>query len=424
VSVPFQFNWGQGVGPDDQTRFLLNVQPVMPFGISRDWNMIARVITPLVSQPPLVEGGTPVFGISDITASFFFTPAAPERFIWAVGPVFTVPSTTIPTLGSEKWSLGPTALLLKQQGPLTYGVLWNQVWSYGGNDNRADVNQMFIQPFFAYTTKTAVTYTVNSESSANWDADEKWTVPINFSVAKLSSFGTFPASYQIGLGVFATSPADGGADWKLRAGMTILLPRRKSTTSLPQPRRRSSEDNLCDADDQIFERQDRQTQWQQWSGGRHCKQYHIVQPKRHDAHLANDRITVREVRQRLDIGSPQQLSAVGWVSPHPLFFEFLHVSTGQESVCAQTFAFHVRQMRRKHDERAEHNQDEEHDEAGGFHFEGQQVLTFVEDAIRNHAGQQTALRKHDRTKGVSALAQEAETPSTIRVSGRKVERQT
>jgi hypothetical protein len=228
VSVPFQFNWEQGVGPDDQTRFLLNVQPVMPFQVEKDWNMIARVIMPLVSQPPLVAGGTAEFGISDITASFFFTPVKPGRFIWAVGPVITLPSTTIDTLGSEKWSFGPTALLLKQTGPLTYGVLWNQVWSFAGNDARTDVNQMFLQPFLSYTTKTAVTYGVNLESSANWNADgDTWTAPINFSISKLSSFGTFPASYQIGLGVFAASPDVGGADWKMRAGVTILLPRRR-----------------------------------------------------------------------------------------------------------------------------------------------------------------------------------------------------
>ena len=59
VSLPFQFNWEQNVGPKDQTRFILNVQPVMPFAINGDWNLIARVIVPFVSQPPLVGGWNP-----------------------------------------------------------------------------------------------------------------------------------------------------------------------------------------------------------------------------------------------------------------------------------------------------------------------------------------------------------------------------
>ena len=57
VSVPFQFNWQQNVGPSEATRFILNVQPVMPFSLNKDWNLIARVIVPFVSQPTLVDGG-------------------------------------------------------------------------------------------------------------------------------------------------------------------------------------------------------------------------------------------------------------------------------------------------------------------------------------------------------------------------------
>ena len=226
VSVPFQFNWEQGVGPDDQTRFVLNVQPVMPFSLNPKWNMIARVIMPLVSQPPLTTNGQPAFGLSDVVTSLFFSPTG-GSVIWGVGPAISLPSTTLPTLGTEKWSAGPTVVVLKQTGPWTYGALWNQVWSFAGNAKRDDVSQMFLQPFTAYTTKGLVTITLQSESTANWKADDhKWTVPINVIVAKLSSFGTFPASYFIGVGGFVASP-EIGPDWKLRAGLTILMPRRK-----------------------------------------------------------------------------------------------------------------------------------------------------------------------------------------------------
>jgi hypothetical protein len=226
VSVPIQLNWEQGVGPNDQTRFILNIQPVMPFSVNAKWNMIARVIVPLVSQPPLTAGGQPAFGISDVLTSFFFSPTK-GSIIWGVGPALSLPSTTIATLGSEKWSAGPTAVVLKQQGPWTYGALWNQIWSFAGNSQRDDVSQMFLQPFVAYTTKNLVTITLQSESTANWKAaDHKWSVPINVLFAKLSSFGAFPASYTIGFGVFAASPAI-GPDWKLRAALTILMPRRR-----------------------------------------------------------------------------------------------------------------------------------------------------------------------------------------------------
>jgi hypothetical protein len=225
VSLPFQFNWEQNVGPNDQTRFVLNVQPVMPFSMNEDWNLIARVIVPFVSQPPLVEGGTAAFGVSDVFASFFVSPAH-GWLIWGVGPAISLPSTTVTTLGTEKWSAGPTAVVLKQTGPWTVGALWNQVWSFSGNPARDDVNQMFLQPFLSYQATRTLTLTVQSEATANWKVEEsRWTAPINVIASKLSTFGTFPASYQFGIGGFVAHP-DVGPSWKIRGAIVILLPRR------------------------------------------------------------------------------------------------------------------------------------------------------------------------------------------------------
>ena len=204
---------------------MLNIQPVIPFSISTNWNMIARVIVPLVSQPPLFDAGAPASGVSDILTSFFFSPKA-GGLIWGVGPVVSLPSTSAPTLGTGKWSGGPTAVVLKQSGAWTVGALWNQVWSFAGNSQRNDVNQMFVQPFLAYQATRTLTLTVQSETTANWEVDEgRWTVPINVLLSKLSTFGVFPASYQVGLGGFPVHP-ETGPSWKIRGAIVILLPRR------------------------------------------------------------------------------------------------------------------------------------------------------------------------------------------------------
>ena len=227
VSVPFQFNWEQNVGPEKLTRFILNVQPVMPFELNPKWNVIMRIIAPLVSQPPLADGGVAASGISDLTTSFFFSPRRASKVTIGAGPVFVLPSTSEPTLGSGKWSGGPTLIVLKQAGPWTYGALWNQVWSFSGDPSRADVNQMFLQPFLAYQATRTITLSVQSETTANWEVDDnRWTVPINVSISKLSTFGVFPASYQIGVGGFPVHP-DVGPSWKLRAAIVLLLPNTK-----------------------------------------------------------------------------------------------------------------------------------------------------------------------------------------------------
>ena len=225
VSVPFQFNWEANVGPSRLTRFVLNVQPVMPFSVNSDWNLITRIIVPFVSQPPLVDGGSATSGVSDITTSFFMSPTRLKSFILGVGPVIVLPSTSEPSLGTGKWSAGPTVVVLKQSGGWTYGALWNQIWSFSGDLTRADVNQMFLQPFLAYQATPTVTLTVQSESTANWSVtDQKWTVPMNVLISKLSTFGTFPASYQLGVGVFPIHP-DVGPSWKVRGAIVLLLPR-------------------------------------------------------------------------------------------------------------------------------------------------------------------------------------------------------
>jgi len=227
VSVPFQFNWDNGVGPQDDTRFIMNLQPVVPFSLSEEWSLIGRWIMPVVSQPMLSPGGGTAFGMGDIVASAFFSPKKSSGITWGLGPVVSLPTTTNPLLGSGKWSAGPTGVILKQQGPWTVGALVNHLWSFAdtGDPERDAVNQTLLQPFLAYSTKAAVTYTLNSESTANWEAasGEQWTVPIQLVVSKVTRFGPFPFSIGGGVGWYAESPT-GGPDWKLRTVFTVLLP--------------------------------------------------------------------------------------------------------------------------------------------------------------------------------------------------------
>ena len=100
------------------------------------------------------------------------------------------------------------------------------MWSVAGDRRREDVNQAFFEPFLAYQATKTVTLTIQSESTRNAeaDADNEWTIPINFEVAKLSTFGHFPASYQFGVGGFPAHP-DSGPSWKIRAAIIILLPK-------------------------------------------------------------------------------------------------------------------------------------------------------------------------------------------------------
>jgi hypothetical protein len=231
VSVPMQFNWEQGVGYQDATRTILNIQPVVPFTLNDDWNLIARWIMPFVSQPSLAPGIESTFGLSDVVFSTFFSPRNSESgFTWGVGPVLALPMTDEPTLGSGKWQAGPTVVLLKQQGPWTYGLLANYLASFAdsSDEDRADVRRSFLQPFLAYSTPTGITYAINSETTYDHEAanGDQWTVPINIAVSKITQFGPFPFSIQVGYGYFADAPSI-GPERKLRAAFTLILPRNR-----------------------------------------------------------------------------------------------------------------------------------------------------------------------------------------------------
>ncbi len=230
VSIPFQFNWQEGYGPENDLQFVLNVQPVVPFHISKDWNLIGRFIVPYISQPVLGPGVGPVSGFGTVTFSSFFSPANSEGLTWGVGPVFGLPMTSDPLLGGGQWLIGPTAVGLYQTGAWTMGALVNQQFSIAdtGSTDHPTFSQAFIQPFFAYTNRHAVTFTLQSQSTYNWegDPDQRWTVPINFLVSKLTRLGPFPFSIQAGAGYYAAKP-DVGPDWRMQLAFVLLLPAAK-----------------------------------------------------------------------------------------------------------------------------------------------------------------------------------------------------
>jgi hypothetical protein len=227
VSVPLQYNYDEYGGANDGAAVSrLNVQPVIPFSLNEDWNLITRTIIPLIDQRDFPVAATNESGLGDITASLFFSPKAPTAggWIWGAGPVFLLPTATQDVLGTEKWGLGPTGVVLRQTGPWTVGMLANHTWSVAGDDDRADVSATLLQPFLSYTTKTHTTFSVNTESTYDWK-NEQWQVPVNMAVAQLFKIGTQVLQFQVGARYWADAPADGPEGWGLRVQLTLLFPK-------------------------------------------------------------------------------------------------------------------------------------------------------------------------------------------------------
>ena len=223
ISVPFQFNYDDGFGPKDGGRITLNIQPVIPFSISENWNLITRTIVPVIYQESPAASIGDESGLGDITQSFFFSPKKPVGgWILGAGPVALWPTGTNPYLRSEQFGLGPTAVALRQHDGWTYGILANHIWAITESDDHPTVNSTFLQPFLSYTFKTATSITINSESSYDW-TEEEWTVPLNLMVGQIVRFGKLPVQFELGGRYYADAPDD-GPEWGLRFQITFLFP--------------------------------------------------------------------------------------------------------------------------------------------------------------------------------------------------------
>ncbi len=225
ISVPIQnnFEFGAGAGGNG-FQYRVNVQPVIPVTLNDRWNLISRTILPYVYQDKVI-GTSSQSGLADTLQSFFFSPARPtERgWIWGAGPVVLLPTATDDRLGAEKWAAGPTLVMLRQQGPWTYGLLANHLWSFAGESGRGEVNATYLQPFVSYVTKSFTTFGVATESTYDWQ-NEQWTVPLIASVSQLLKVGKQPISLALGVKYYADKPS-GGPDWGLRFAVTLLFPK-------------------------------------------------------------------------------------------------------------------------------------------------------------------------------------------------------
>ena len=228
ISVPFQFNYDSGIGVQENIqRATLNIQPVVPFKLSANWNLISRTILPVVNFQGAAGAETGQLNFGDTVQSLFLSPAnpGPRGVIWGVGPVALLPTATGQLSGLNQWGLGPTGVALVQRGPWTVGALANHLWSVANNGSNSNVNATFLQPFLSYTTPTAWTISLNTESSYDWAAN-RWAVPINLLVGKVTKVGNQLLSVGAGVRYWVDGPDSGPHGWGARLVATLLFPTR------------------------------------------------------------------------------------------------------------------------------------------------------------------------------------------------------
>ena len=228
ISLPLQSNWDRKVGVDGGTQYTLNVQPVIPVRLNNDWNLITRTIVPLQRQPAMAAGQGDAWGLGDVVASQFFSPRDSGGLVWGLGTVFMLPTASKDRLGTRKWSLGPTGVLLKQSGAWTFGGLANHLVSVGGDSSRSKVRATFVNPFVSYALGHGWSATLTPEYTYNWEAPSghRETLPVTGVIAKVTTLGHQPVSLGLGYKHYVKAPND-QLDNGFRLVVSFLFPKAK-----------------------------------------------------------------------------------------------------------------------------------------------------------------------------------------------------
>jgi len=227
ISVPFENVTSFNNGPEDAVGNVLSIKPVIPVNLTENWNLINRAIIPTIYQQERVSGEGDQSGIGDITYQGFISPAKPGKWIWGVGPQLSMPTGSA-RMTTDKWSLGPTAVLLTMPGHWVIGALVANIWSIGGatDSNAPDVNMFSAQYFITYNMKGGWYLSTTPTITANWEEDDssnRWTVPVGGGFGRVFKIGKQPVNAGLKAYYNVESP-DEASDWNITASITFLFP--------------------------------------------------------------------------------------------------------------------------------------------------------------------------------------------------------
>ena len=224
VTVPLENNFEFSSDSRHALTYTLNVEPVVPLHLTKDWLLVTRTIIPFISQEAATAGERNKTGLGDINQSLFLSPAKLEGgWIVGGGPVFQYPTATRSELGTGRWGAGPTLAVLQQDTRWTFGVLANQVWSFAGDRHRELVNTALVDPFISYTWPNNFTVEFDAGSTYDWK-QRQWAVPLTAGVSQLVTIGKQSVSFGLD-GRWYAEHASGTPAWGVVFTVTFLFPK-------------------------------------------------------------------------------------------------------------------------------------------------------------------------------------------------------
>ena len=227
ISLPLQNNIEFGLGAYNRTKNTLNIQPIYPIALGERLIMINRFIIPILWQPDLSMETGSTSGLGDINYTPYFSPVTPSALTWGIGPVMIFPTASDPSLGSGKFSVGPSVVLVYMLDKWMFLSVMSNWWSVAGDEARADVSVFYWQPGASHFLAKHWYLTSAPIITANWEApaDERWTVPIGGGGGKNFKIGNQAMDAQIQVFYYLASPQSIDQEWSLRLQLKFLFPK-------------------------------------------------------------------------------------------------------------------------------------------------------------------------------------------------------
>ncbi len=227
--LPFEIDFDSGAANGDA--IISRLIPVNTLLVRDKWRLINLAMVVIADAPggrpgqpgnPESVPGPNAFGLGDITDAVLYTRQTSKGLMWGIGVAFGIPSATDEVLGSGKWLAGPALRLGHQIGPWRLGLLATTRWSFAGDSDRADVNQLLVRALVRRTLPKNWFFLYDPIITANWDAasGQKWLVPVGGGFGR--SFKLHPTRMNVSLQAYynAIKP-DGAPDSVVRIGFTF-----------------------------------------------------------------------------------------------------------------------------------------------------------------------------------------------------------
>lgn len=222
-SLPFQNNTTFGNAPHDRPQNVMNIQPVIPVTLTKDLNLINRVILPVITQPDATLDKSST-GIGDTSYTAWISPSKAGKIIYGVGPALQIPTASNDEFGTGEFGVGPSLVALTMIDKWVAGIVVNNVWTFGD----VKENKFLFQYFVNYNLPKAW-YVVSAPiMTANWNESNrnKWTIPVGGGVGKVFKIGNRPINFNAQVYYNAERP-EGFGEFQTRFQLQFLFPKKK-----------------------------------------------------------------------------------------------------------------------------------------------------------------------------------------------------